>query len=128
MCIKWPNDIYYQNRVKLGGVLVSAFSPSSPTSPTTAVIGEGKTTTHLFSTYNSCLFFVYRSSIAKYVRALLQNYELLSTKCHVYKHRWKMWCTEAFGFCCLFSSPPNLGFLVWFSIARCMRVERSAIL
>ena len=38
MCIKWPNDIYYKDKVKLGGILVSCFTiPGQNT--ITAVIG-----------------------------------------------------------------------------------------
>ena len=37
--IKWPNDIYYQNKVKLGGILISCFSTSGSVA-LTAVIGE----------------------------------------------------------------------------------------
>lgn len=40
MCIKWPNDIYYKNQVKLGGVLVTSFTAGSGSTPTTAIIGE----------------------------------------------------------------------------------------
>ena len=39
MSIKWPNDIYYQNKVKLGGILNSCFSTSGSVA-LTAVIGE----------------------------------------------------------------------------------------
>ena len=119
MCIKWPNDIYYQNRVKLGGVLVSAFSPSSPTSPTTAVIGEGKSLSlPLLSTYSSYLVsFVCvtrLSGIAKYVRALLQKYELLSLYICIL-------CTEAV------LLPQHLGFWCGLPLLRrCMRVRRFA--
>ena len=38
LCIKWPNDIYYRDKVKLGGVLVTCFSVGHATT-TTAVIG-----------------------------------------------------------------------------------------
>ncbi|CAI8054505.1 Biotin--protein ligase [Geodia barretti] len=57
VCIKWPNDIYYQNRVKLGGVLVSVFSASDPTSPTTAVIGCGVNVSNKYPTMsvNDCI-------------------------------------------------------------------------
>lgn len=36
--IKWPNDIYYESQVKLGGILVSCLSLGNSTN--TAVIGE----------------------------------------------------------------------------------------
>ena len=38
LCIKWPNDIYYRDKVKLGGVLVTCFSVGRATT-TAAVIG-----------------------------------------------------------------------------------------
>ena len=37
--IKWSNDIYYRDRVKLGGILVSCFSFGSNTT-LTAVVGK----------------------------------------------------------------------------------------
>ena len=37
--IKWPNDIYYQSKMKLGGILISCFSASGSVA-LTAVIGE----------------------------------------------------------------------------------------
>ncbi len=36
--IKWPNDIYYQSRVKLGGILVSCLSLGNSTAHT-AIVG-----------------------------------------------------------------------------------------
>ena len=39
LTIKWPNDIYYQSKVKLGGILVSCLSVGNNTSHT-AVIGK----------------------------------------------------------------------------------------
>ena len=42
MYVKWPNDIYYQSQVKLGGVLVTTYSSGSSSTPTTAIIGEKK--------------------------------------------------------------------------------------
>ena len=39
LTIKWPNDIYYQAKVKLGGILVSCLSVGNSSSHT-AVIGE----------------------------------------------------------------------------------------
>ena len=39
MYIKWPNDIYYQAKVKLGGILVSCFSIGR-SAALTAVVGE----------------------------------------------------------------------------------------
>lgn len=36
--IKWPNDIYYESRVKLGGILVSCLSLGN-SSAHTAIIG-----------------------------------------------------------------------------------------
>lgn len=37
MEIKWPNDIYYKRQIKLGGILVTAFTIGADT---TATIGE----------------------------------------------------------------------------------------
>lgn len=37
--IKWPNDIYYKNQVKLGGILVSCLSMGN-SSTHTAIIGK----------------------------------------------------------------------------------------
>lgn len=34
--IKWPNDIYYKKKVKLGGILVTAYTMGADT---TAIIG-----------------------------------------------------------------------------------------
>ena len=41
MRIKWPNDIYYKDKVKLGGILVSCFTLPGQKS-ITAVIGEAQ--------------------------------------------------------------------------------------
>ena len=35
--IKWPNDIYYKRQVKLGGILVTAFTLGRDT---TAIVGQ----------------------------------------------------------------------------------------
>ena len=37
--IKWPNDVYYKDKVKLGGILVSCFTLPGQNS-ITAVIGK----------------------------------------------------------------------------------------
>lgn len=37
--VKWPNDVYYQGLVKLGGVIVTSFSGGSSSTPTTAIVG-----------------------------------------------------------------------------------------
>jgi biotin-(acetyl-CoA carboxylase) ligase len=37
--IKWPNDIYYKDKVKLGGILVSCFTLPGHKS-ITAVVGK----------------------------------------------------------------------------------------
>ena len=50
MCVKWPNDIYYQDQVKLGGILVTTFSGGGTSDPTTAIIGEKMM--FLLATYN----------------------------------------------------------------------------
>jgi biotin--protein ligase len=57
VCVKWPNDIYYQDQVKLGGILVTTFSGGGTSDPTTAIIGCGVNVSNKYPTMsvNDCI-------------------------------------------------------------------------